>query len=86
VGIADGAADNWTFLQSFVEEQVLDFFHASEYLVKVSPLVFHRKFEGKEWLSRSCHILKHEEDGAKILPAEMKGILKRKISKEKKME
>jgi hypothetical protein len=26
VGVADGAADNWKFLQPFVDEQVLDFF------------------------------------------------------------
>jgi hypoxanthine-guanine phosphoribosyltransferase len=31
IGVADGAVDNWSFLQPFVEEQILDFFHASEY-------------------------------------------------------
>ena len=33
VGIADGAADNWTFLESRVERQILDYFHACEYCV-----------------------------------------------------
>lgn len=86
VGVADGAADNWTFLQSFVQVQVLDFFHASEYLAKVSRAAFKREFEGKDWLSQSCHTLKHETDGANILLKQMKDMLKKKISRQKKDE
>jgi len=84
VGVADGAVDNWKFLQPFVDVQVLDFFHATEYLAKVSNAAFKRKFEGKEWLKQSSHTLKHEIDGAKILLKEMKNLIKKKISKEKK--
>jgi len=29
IGIADGAKDNWSFLESFVETQIIDFYHAS---------------------------------------------------------
>jgi len=86
VGVADGAADNWTFLRRFVDEEVLDFFHATEYLAKASKAAFKRKFEGKEWLKQSCHTLKHETDGAKILLEEMKKLRKKRISKEKKEE
>jgi uncharacterized protein YunC (DUF1805 family) len=32
VGVADGARDNWTFLQKYVKHAILDFYHASEYL------------------------------------------------------
>jgi len=84
VGVADGASDNWKFLESFVEVQVLDFFHASEYLAKVSNAAFKRKFEGQEWLKRSCHTLKHEVDGAEMLLKEMKTLIKKKISQDKK--
>jgi len=35
-GVADGAADNWTFLQEHTDTQVLDFFHACEYVSDVS--------------------------------------------------
>jgi len=84
VGVADGAADNWTFLEPFVNEQVLDFFHATEYLAKVSNAVFKDKSKSKEWLKQSCHTLKHEEDGAKILLKEMKTFMKKKISNVKK--
>lgn len=86
IGVADGAADNWKFLESFVDLQVLDFFHAAEYLGKVSKAAFKRKFEGKQWLEASCHTLKHENGGAGILLKEMKGMTKRKISAEKKKE
>jgi Zn-finger protein len=83
IGVADGAVDNWKFLQQFVDVQVLDFYHATEYLAKVSNAAFKRKFEGKEWLKQSCHTLKHEEDGAMELLKEMKNMTKKKISKEK---
>jgi hypothetical protein len=86
VGVADGAADNWKFLQSFVDIQVLDFFHATEYLAKVSKVVFKRKSEAQEWLKQTCHILKHEIDGAELLLEAMKSLTKKKISQAKKEE
>ena len=86
VGVADGAADNWRFLQHFVDEHVLDYFHATEYLAKVSKAAFKRKFEGKEWLKQSCHQLKHETTGAKDLLKEMKKLLNKKMSNVRKEE
>jgi hypothetical protein len=86
IGVADWAANNWKFLQKFVDIQILDFYHATEYLAKVSNAAFKRKFEGKDWLKQSCHTLKHEEDGAKILLKEIEQMLKKKISKAKKEE
>ncbi|MCL2722792.1 MAG: ISKra4 family transposase [Treponema sp.] len=84
IGVADGAPDNWTFLNQFVDVQVLDFYHATEYLTKVSKAAFKRKFEGTEWLKQSCHVLKHETDGAKTLLKEMEKMIKKKITIEKK--
>jgi hypothetical protein len=86
IGVADGATDNWKFLQNFVDIQVLDFFHATEYLAKVSKCAFRNKLEGREWLKQSCHNLKHEEDGAKNLLKEMIILKKKKISQTKKDE
>jgi len=84
VGVADGAADNWKFLQPIVDVPVLDFFHATEYLAKVSKAAFKRKWEGKEWLNQSCHTLKHEVGGAEMLLKEMKNLIKKKMTQEKK--
>jgi hypothetical protein len=86
IGVADGAADNWKFLQSFVDIQVLDFFHATEYLAKVSKAAFKSKSEGQEWLTRTCHILKHEAGGSGMLLEGMKSLIKKKTSDEKKEE
>ena len=86
IGVADGAADNWTFLEKHTSKQVLDFYHATEYLAKVSNAAFRRKFEAKDWLKQSCHTLKHEIDGAKTLLKEMKTMLKKKITDKKKEE
>jgi hypothetical protein len=36
VGIADGAKSNWTFLTKHTDRQVLDFYHAVEYLTGVA--------------------------------------------------
>jgi len=86
VGVADGAADNWKFLQPLVDIQVLDFFHATEYLAKVSNAAFKRKPEAEEWLKQTCHILKHEKDGATLLLEALKSLSKKKISQAKKEE
>jgi len=84
IGVADGAADNWTFLNQHTGIQVLDFFHACEYLTKVSNAAFKRPFEGKAWLEKSRHTLKKEENGAEELLKEMKSFLKKRIKQVKK--
>jgi len=43
VGIADGASDNWGFLESHTTKQITDFYHASEYLTKASQAIFKKK-------------------------------------------
>ena len=56
VGIADGAASNWQFLNRHTSEQVLDFYHASGYLGAVVPALYPQDLTQQEqWLSQSCH-------------------------------
>lgn len=86
VGVADGAVDNWSFLEGYVDYRVLDFFHASEYLAKASKAAFKRPFEGKQWLEYACSKLKADENGAEELLKEMQLMQKRKIKAEKKEE
>ena len=62
VGVADGAADNWLFLNSHTTRQVTDFWHATEYLAEAADAIFSTKKEQplkKEWLNDRCHRLKH---------------------------
>jgi hypothetical protein len=84
VGIADGASDNWTFLQPYVEEQILDFFHASEYLSKASKAAFKQSFQTSQWLEKVCHTLKHSEDGATLVLKELKSLLNKRMKDEKR--
>ena len=84
VGIADGAADNWTFLEQFVGEQVLDYFHATEYLASVAKATYKRPFDEKAWFDRAKHTLREEADGANTLLEEMKTFLKKRITDAKK--
>jgi hypothetical protein len=62
IGIADGASDNWKFLDKHTSIQVTDFYHASEYLTKASEALFNKKQETSRvaWLKQRCHNLKHD--------------------------
>ncbi|MGI9278351.1 MAG: ISKra4 family transposase, partial [Endozoicomonas sp.] len=74
VGVADGAADNWTFLESFTSVQVLDFYHVSEYVADAAEALYPGKKTTQErhaWLKQKLHDLKHEEGAAKKLRREL---------------
>ena len=86
VGIADGAADNWTFLGSRVEEQILDFFHASEYLSKASKAAFKRPFEATAWYDKVREMLKKEADGAKLVFKELESLMTKRMTEKKREE
>lgn len=74
-GLADGAPENWTFLEPLTETQVLDFYHATQYLNRVAKSVHPRSIEAQKlWMKEHCHILKHEIGGAKRLLSEMEAI------------
>jgi len=84
VGIADGAADNWIFLDKHTSIQTLDFFHASEYLTKVADAVFARKSNERHiWLEERCHRLKHNHTGPSVILKELKTFRNKHLSKEK---
>jgi hypothetical protein len=84
VGVADGAPDNWTFLQPHVGEQILDFFHASEYLSKASKAIFKYPDQTSQWLQKACHTLKEEEGGAELVLNQMKAFLAKQKKDDKK--
>jgi hypothetical protein len=72
IGIADGAASNWQFLGNHTHEQILDFYHASGYLGAVAVALHPKDLVGqKQWLTQSCHQLKHEGAAATQLYEEM---------------
>ena len=58
VGLADGAADNWNYLNNHVDTQILDFYHATEYLSSIAPIVSRKLSDQQKWLKETCHDLK----------------------------
>ena len=66
VGLADGAKGNWEFLGRHTEVQVIDFWHAAEYLSDAADVLFARTPGAKgPWLESVCHRLKHEPGAAR---------------------
>lgn len=59
VGLADGAPDNWSFLRPYVDVELIDFYHAVDYLAAVAE-----EIADKEWLDHVAHQLKHEQRAA----------------------
>jgi hypothetical protein len=73
IGIADGAASNWALLEHHTERQLIDFFHASEYISKLTQARFpQRNAEEKRaaWQHALCHRIKHDPSVLDALVAE----------------
>lgn len=84
IGVADGAKNNWSFLESHTDKQVLDFWHATEYLSEASHAIFTKKkedYERKAWLEQQCHNLKHKCGAATRILSELKTCCEKKLSK-----
>lgn len=85
LGTADGAKDNWRFLCEHTDGQILDYYHATEYLAKVAPAAYPQKTgkpKREQWMTDRCHSLKHETGAAQALLEEFRGFRKkRKLSK-----
>lgn len=79
LGIADGSKNNWTFLEKHTENQLLDFFHVTEYLAKISYAAFPKDQAKREvWLENNCKELKHKAGSVNNIIAEMENLSKRK--------
>jgi hypothetical protein len=73
LGIADGASGNWSFLEQHTQRQLIDFFHASEYVGKLAQARYpQRNAETKRahWQHEHCHQLKHDPDALDALIGE----------------
>lgn len=87
IGIADGAKDNWTFLEKHTDNQILDFYHASEYLTDAASGIYNKKSQVEEkeiWLEQACHNLKHKLGAASRILNELISALTLKIPKHHK--
>lgn len=75
IGIADGAGGNWDFLDRHTEAQVVDFWHAVEYLGKAAAVIYRGQPETRQhWMDENCHTLKHEPGGAGVVLKRLKSL------------
>lgn len=81
LGIADGAKNNWPFLEKHTDRQLLDFFHVTEYLSKVAYAAYPGKTDKPKreiWLHEHCSQLKHESDSAEKIIIEIEKLSTKK--------
>lgn len=78
VGVADGAHDQWTWLERFVDRLILDFWHAAGYLEGAAAAHCPSRALRQEWFEETRQRLKEEDGAAEDLLAEMKKTLKRR--------
>jgi hypothetical protein len=81
LGIADGAKNNWTFLEKHTSRQLLDYFHVTEYLSTVSYAAHPGKTDKPKreiWMNERCTQLKHDSKAVERLIAEMEQLAKKK--------
>ena len=81
LGIADGARDNWPYLEQHTDKQLLDFYHVTEYLTKASYAAYPEKTGKPErtiWLENRCHQLKHSREGPSAILKELKKLTRRR--------
>jgi len=74
LGIADGAKNNWGFLEKHTSLQLLDFYHVTEYLANVAYAAYPGKTDKpkrKIWLNEHCKKLKHNTGEIELLIDEM---------------
>ena len=72
VGLADGAKDNWLYLDGETSVQVVDFYHATQYIWKAAEALFAKAGAGlRPWVDEWCHRLKHEAGAAEALMADL---------------
>jgi hypothetical protein len=81
LGIADGAKNNWSFLEQHTSRQLLDFFHVTEYLASVSYAAYPGKADKAKrilWLDERCQKLKNEVGSVESLIREMEKLVTKK--------
>src|SRR3954462_6434836 len=73
VGIADGASGNWEFLGRHTDVQVVDYWHAAEYLGKVAVVLDRGHPRTRDtWLEEACHGPKSDMAGPEWVPKRLR--------------
>ncbi len=79
VGITDGAADFLPWLKEHTTTQILDFWHATEYITPAAISLHRTKAARKDWVDDACHRLKHAHGAAAAILEEFKSARTNKL-------
>jgi len=89
LGIADGASSNWRFLEQHTDRQLIDFFHATEYVGKIAQALYpqrHTEAKRAGWQHEHCKKLKHDPDALDLLIGEAARLSRRRSLSQKVRE
>jgi hypothetical protein len=86
VGIADGAKSNWEFLAPHIDEEVLDFYHAIQYLTSAASVICKNEQQREQWLDEQCHNLKHKHNAAQRILRELEQCKDRRMTQEQRKD
>lgn len=78
IGLADGAVENWSFLEQRTNRSVVDFYHVLEYVKLAAGSIYPgKKHQGSrmDWIEDRLHSLKHKHGAAKRLLNELESEL-----------
>jgi hypothetical protein len=81
LGIADGAASNWRFLEQHTQRQLIDFFHTTEYVAKIAQALYpqpHAEAQRGHWQQAHCKQLKHDPEALDLLIGEAHRVSQRR--------
>ena len=80
VGLADGARDNWQYLVKHTDVQILDYYHATEYVHSFADAYFKDKQEGKKWSEKAKVNLQDDPETALMLWEKMSSLTEKMSS------
>jgi hypothetical protein len=89
LGIADGAASNWRFLEQHTQRQLIDFFHTTEYVAKIAQALYpqrHAAAQRGHWQHAHCKKLKHDPAALDLLIGEAQRLSQRRSLAQKVRE
>jgi hypothetical protein len=89
LGIADGAASNWRFLEQHTQRQLIDFFHTTEYVGKIAQALYpqrHAEAQRGHWQHAHCKKLKHDPEALDLLIGEAQRVSQRRSLAQKVRE
>jgi len=86
VGIADGAKSNWDFLGPHIDEPVLDFYHATQYLARAASAICRNEVERQQWLDEQCYNLKHKHHAAARILRDLEQVITAKMKPDQRKD